>query len=110
MPLISCEISVDLTWPTNCVISKADRAARCLVPETTSYLPVVALPIQDNAKLSQQLKLGFKQTKNWIKYQLEVSTQVQNLHVGYLINPSLEGINRPFVLNEDKANRTKRAG
>ena len=29
------------------------------------YLPVVTLSIEDNAKLLQQLKSGFKRTINW---------------------------------------------
>ena len=33
------------------------------------YVPVVTLSTQDNAKLLQQLKLGFKCTINWTKYQ-----------------------------------------
>ena len=34
------------------------------ITETKLYVPVVTLSTQDNAKLLQQLKLGFKRTVN----------------------------------------------
>ena len=33
---------------------------------------------QDNKKLLQQLKTGFKRTVNWNKYQLQPTLQTQN--------------------------------
>ena len=43
---------------------------------------------QDNAKLLEQLKYGFKRTINW-KYQSEVSTERQSQYLDFLIGPSL---------------------
>ena len=37
------------------------------------YVPVVTLSTEDNAKLIQQSKSGFKKTINWNKYQLEIT-------------------------------------
>ena len=42
--LINCEVNLELTWSTDCVISSATG-------ETKLYVPVVTLSIQDNAKL-----------------------------------------------------------
>ena len=42
------------------------------------YVPVVTLSTQDNSKLLQQLKAGFKRTINWNKYQSKKSTEAQN--------------------------------
>ena len=36
------------------------------------------LSTQDNAKVLQKLKSGFKRTINWSKYQSKVSTEGQN--------------------------------
>ena len=36
--------------------------------DTKLYIPVETLSIQDNAKLLEQLKSGFKITINWNKY------------------------------------------
>ena len=52
------------------------------------YVPVVTLSTQDNAKLLEQLKYGFKRTINW-KYQSEVSTERQSQYLDFLIGPSL---------------------
>ena len=39
------------------------------ITDTKLYGPVVTLPANDNAKLLQKLKSGFKRTINWNKYQ-----------------------------------------
>ena len=67
MQLINCEIN--LIWSENCVISECDRERTFLITNTKLYVPVVALSTQDNTKLLQQLKSGFRHTINWNKYQ-----------------------------------------
>ena len=72
--------------------------------DTKIYVPVVTLSTQDNAKLLQQLKSGFKRTINWNKYESNIKTFAQNRYLNHLINPSFQGVNRLFVLsfeNED---------
>ena len=66
MQLINCEIN--LIWSENCVISECHRERTFLITNTKLYVPVVALSTQDNTKLLQ-LKLGFRHTINWNKYQ-----------------------------------------
>ena len=71
MPLINCEVELILTWSENCVIistNVANQNPTFTITETTLYLPVVTLSTQDNAKLSPQLKSGFKRTISWNKY------------------------------------------
>ena len=71
MPLINCEINLILTWSGNCVIVSADVAnqgATFTITETKTYVPVVILSTQGNAKLLQQLKAGFKRIINGNKY------------------------------------------
>ena len=104
MPLINCEINLILTWSEDCVISSATRATKFKIIDTKLYVPVVTLSTQDNAKLLQQLKSGFKRTINWNKYQTKRSTETQNQYLDFLIDPSFQGVNRLFVLsfeNED---------
>ena len=69
MPSINCEINLILTWSENCVISSAFRKTKIVITDTKLFVPVVTLSTQDNTKLLQQLKLGFKRTINWNKYQ-----------------------------------------
>ena len=59
---------------------------------------VITLVTQDNAKLLQQLKSGFKTTNNWNKYQSKVTMQAPNPYLNYIVDPSFQGVNRPFVL------------
>ena len=45
-----------------------NQAATFAITDTKLYVPVVTLSTQDNAKLFQQLKSGFKRRINWNKY------------------------------------------
>ena len=74
MPLINCEVNLILTWSKDCVITNSEGEAKFAITETKLYVPVVTLSTQDNAKLLQQLKSGFKRTINWNKYQSSIKT------------------------------------
>ena len=69
MALINCEVNLLLTWSKGCVITNATGAGTLAITETKLYVPVVTLSTQDNARLLQQLKSGFKRTINGNKYQ-----------------------------------------
>ena len=69
------------------------------ITNTKLYLPVVTLSTQNNAKLIQQFKSGFKRTINWNKYQSKVTVPEQNRYLDYLIDPSFQEVNRLFVLS-----------
>ena len=105
MSLINCEVSLFLTWSSTCVITNSTGEGRFKITDTKLYVPVVTLSTQDNAKLLQQLKSGFKRTINWNKYESNIKTFAQNRYLNHLINPSFQGVNRLFVLsfeNEDQ--------
>ena len=56
MPLINCEINLNLTWSEKCVLSNDTKVTTFAITDTKLYDAVVTLPTQDNAKLLQQLK------------------------------------------------------
>ena len=80
MPLINWEINLDLGWSKNWVIvaNNADQAATFSITDTKLYVPVITLLTQDNTKLLEQIKSGFKRTINWNKYQSKKSIERQN--------------------------------
>ena len=98
MPLINCEVNLILTWYKDCVITNSTGAGKFKITERKLYVPVVTLSTQDNAKLLQLLKSGFKRTFNWNKYESSPKTFAQNRYLNHLINPSFQGVNRLFVL------------
>ena len=53
---------------------------------------IVTLSTKDNVKPLQKLKSGFRRTINWHRYQLKVSTEVQNQYLDFLINSSFQGL------------------
>ena len=74
MPLIICEVNVILTWSKDCAITNSEGEAKFAITETNFYVPVVTLSRQDNSKLLQQLKSGFKRLINWNKYESSPKT------------------------------------
>ena len=67
------------------------------ITETKLYVPVVTLSIQDNAKLLQQLKSGFKRTINYNEYLRKPELLAQNPHLNHLVEAGFQGVNRLFV-------------
>ena len=68
MPLINCEIKLILTLSKNCVKASMLLQIKIAIADAIFYVPVLTLSTQDNAKLLDQLKSGFKRTINWNKY------------------------------------------
>ena len=42
------------------------------------YVPVATFPINDNIKLLENIKQGFKRPISWNKYRSEITTQTKN--------------------------------
>ena len=59
---------------------------------------MLTLSTQDNARLLEQLRSGFKITIDWNKHQTKVSLERKNQYVDFLINPSFQRVDRLFVL------------
>ena len=117
IPIINCEVSLILTWSENCITtSKATREADpdadpavaginnpakavFKINDCKLYVSVVALSAEDNNKLLEQLKTGFKRTIKWNKYGSEMNNQTKNNNLNYLIDPTFTNVNRLFVLS-----------
>ena len=124
IPLINCEIELILTWFKNCVlISKAtgevnydtDPAVRKIdnpenatfqITDTKLYVPVVTLSKENDIKLLEQLKSGFKRTIKWNKYRSQMTVQPQNNNLNYLINATFTNVNKLSVLSFSGNNNT----
>ena len=101
MLLINCEINLILTWSSNCVIvstNTVNQNAIFTITVSKLYVPVVTLSTQENAKLLQQLKSGFKRVINWNKCLSKPELLRRNPNLNYLAEPSFQGVNKPFVL------------
>ena len=111
MPLINCEVSLILTWPSTCIITNSTGAGTFEITDTKLYVPVITLSHQDNGKLLQQLKLGFKRVINLNKYLSKPELLAQNPNLNHLVAPSFQGVNRLFVLVlENDTQRTSHSG
>ena len=105
IPLINCEVELILTWSRNCVLADMTVAnnpptgLEFQIKDTKLYVPVVTLPKENDIKLLEQLKLGFKRTIKWNKYRSQMSVQNNNNNLNYLIDPTFTNVNRSFVLS-----------
>ena len=122
IPLVNCEVSLALSWSATCVIASTEKRifvagksnrsysptnATFRIIDTKLYVPVVTLSAEDDNKLLEQLKTGFKRTITWNKYRSEMSNQTKNNNLNYLIDPTFTNINRLFVLSfENETDRT----
>ena len=124
IPLINCEVELILTWFKNCVlIDKSTRQANYdadpnvyeidnpedatfKITDIKLYVPVVTLSKEDDIKLLEQLKTGFKRTIKWKKYRSQMSIQPQSNNLNYLIDPTFTSVNRLFVLSFPRNNNT----
>ena len=114
MPLINCEVSLTLTSSKNCVITdettrdanpnanppvlgiRVPAGATFKITDTKLYVPVVTLSAQDDNKLLEQLKTGFKRTIELNKYRSEMTKQTKTHSLNYLIDPTFSKVNRLF--------------
>ena len=109
-PLVNCEVSLILTWYENCILtSKAMRDADPDADPTVAginnptnavfkitdcklYVPVVTLSAENDNKLLEQLKTGFKRTITWNKYRSEMSNLTKNNNLNYLIDSTFTNV------------------
>ena len=87
-----------MTWSSSCVITNSVGAGTFAITDTKLYIPVVTLSTQENDKLIQQLKSGFKRTVNWKKYLSKPELLAQNPNLNHLVEASFQRVNRLFVL------------
>ena len=103
--LINCEVNLILIWSSTCVLIATgvqNQNATFAITDTKLYVPVVTLSTQENTKFFQQLKSGFKRVINWNKYLSKPEVLAQNSNLNHLVEPSFQGVNRPFVLAFEK--------
>ena len=68
------------------------------ITDTKLYVPVVTLSKENDIKILEQLKTGFKRTIKWNKYRSQMTIQPQNNNLNYLIDPTFTNLNRLFAL------------
>ena len=114
IPLISCEVFLELKWNKNCVITSLERrqvdagpplvrdnaltGATFAINDYKLYVPVVTLSKDDEIKLLTNLKSGFKREIIWNKYRSQMTTEAINNNLNILIDPTFTNVNRLFVL------------
>ena len=111
MSLFNCEVNLILTWSSTSVITNSTDAGTFEIRDTKIYVPVVTLSTEDNSKLLQQLKYGFKRAINWNKDLSKPELLKQDQNLNHLVEPSFKGVSRLFVLAfENDAQRTSHYG
>ena len=71
------------------------------------YVPVATLSKENNIKLLEKLKSGFKKTIKWNKYRCQITIQKNNNNLNYLIDPKFTNVNRLFLLSFERTDDRK---
>ena len=114
IPLISCEVFLELKWNKNCVITSLEQrviagtnppardnaptGATLSITNCKLYVPVVTLSKDGEIKLLTNLKSGFKREIIWNKYGSQITAEETNNNLHILIDPTFTNVNRSFVL------------
>ena len=99
-----------LTWSKDCVLAdmttkgaEGDNPAIVAlvvltfeITDVKLYVPVVTLSKENDTKLLEQLKSGFKRTIKWNKYRSQMTIQPKNNNLNYLIDPTQMSIDYLF--------------
>ena len=99
MPLINCELFLELNWIEDCILSSAGNSAKFEITDTKLHVPIVTLSAKDSANLAKQLNEEFKRSVYWNSYETKpakVIEQVKNLYE--LLIASFQSVKRLFVL------------
>ena len=115
--LISCEVSLELKWDKNCIITSLEQrdigggnrdnaptGATLSITDYKLYVSAVTLSKDDETKLLTNLKSGFKREIIWNKYRSQMITEAINNNLNILIDPTFTNVNRLFVLACQTAN------
>ena len=65
-------------------------------------IPVVTLSKENDKKLLEQLKSGFKRVIKWNIYRSQMTIQSNRNNVNYLIDPTFTKANKLFVLSFER--------
>ena len=125
IPLISCEVFLELKWNNNCVITSLERrqvnagppvvrdnastGATLAINDCKLYVPVVTLSKDDEIKLLTNLKSGFEREIIWNKYRSQMTTEAINNNFNILIDPTFTNVNRLFVLAYGQVNNDRQS-
>ena len=93
MPLVTCEIYLNLTRSTIYVITNSKGIGTFAIIDTKLYIPVVTLSTQDYENILQQLKSGFKRTIKRNKYLSKKSLErPKKPYLNYLAESSFQEV------------------
>ena len=110
--IISCEVSLELKWNKNCIITSLEQrkldapalgrdgaptGASLAINDCKLHIPVLALSKDDEIRLLTNLKAGFTREIIWNKYRSQMTTEAINNNLNILIDPTFTNVNRLFV-------------
>ena len=117
MPLINCEIELQLTWSKKCVLGYAHDNNANLITNTATLGEMMTtisrfhfnhrhknihtggtlLRSIEGEKLLRNLERGFSKTINWNKLTIRETT-LRGIQFDVMIEPTFQGVNRLFIL------------
>ena len=103
MSLINCKVALSLKWYERCLLTGATTAT-FTITDAKIYVPIVALSIEGNSKLTKILNKQFKRPIYWNEYKVtpnkivEIAAVNDEKCIRELLDSSCQGVKRLFVL------------
>ena len=121
LPLINCEIKLNLSGSKKCItseilnfivvpvnpasnppiehiIERFTTGPTFQINNATLYVPIITLSINDNVKFLENLKQGFKRTISRNKYRSEITTLPEKYNLDYVVDTTFRNINQRLIL------------
>ena len=98
MPLINCNIHLELNWIEDCILSSAADSAEFKIMDAKIHVPIVTLSTKDNLNLTKQLSHWFKRSVYWNSYQTIPAKVIEKGKKNELLSASFQGDKILFVL------------
>ena len=116
LPLINTKLYIELNCTKHCIISKFATATTFQITKSELCAPIVTLNTNNNERLSDLLKKGFKRSVFWNEYKIKIQTETagdtnENINPKcILLDASYQGLNRLLLMgfNNNVANRVQR--
>ena len=93
MPLINCEVYLELNWIEDCILSSVGNSAKFEITDAKLHVPIVTLSTKGSANLKKQLSKSFKRPAYWNSYETKPAKVIEkgkNLYE--LFNASFQGV------------------
>ena len=85
MPLINCNVYLELNWIEDFILSSAGDTAKFAITDPKLHVSIVTLSIKESENLTKQLNEAFERSVYWNSYEMEPAKVIEQEKTGCII-------------------------